>query len=108
MEIVCKWMFYDVSSHSDTEQMYQVKKIKLSGAMWTFKLNSVWAAITTQLHHNSNKMWALMGIHSERLRASMTNAVAWIQAAHIDQIDNWEAGKAVFFVCFVLHTAACL
>lgn len=54
-------------------------------------LYPVWAAITKQLDHNSNKMWAAMCIHGERLGASTTNAVAWIQAAHIDQIDNWEA-----------------
>lgn len=54
-------------------------------------LYQVWAAITKQLHHNSNKMWAVMCIHGEWLGASTTNAVAWIQAAHINQIDNWEA-----------------
>lgn len=63
-------------------------------------LHPAWAAITKQLDHKSNKMWAAMCIHGEWLGASATNAVAWIQAAHIDQIDNWEAvlsDKAGFF-----------
>lgn len=53
-------------------------------------LYPVGAALTKQLHRNSNKMWAAMCIHGEWLGASTTNAVAYIQAAHIDQIDNWE------------------
>lgn len=36
-------------------------------------------------------MWAAMRIHGEWLRVSTTKAVAWIQAAHINQTDNWEA-----------------
>lgn len=51
-------------------------------------LKQVLAAKTKQLCHKSNKKWTEMCIHGEWLGASTTNAVAWIQAAHINHADD--------------------